>query len=57
VPSAGRSDPVCRLRSGKVTIEQVMRRIWPFYAVMFLVLMLVTYIPEISVWLPGRVLR
>ena len=24
---------------GKVTIEQVMRKIWPFYAVMFLVLM------------------
>src|SRR6266436_3584850 len=30
---------------GKVTIEQVLRKIWPFYAVMFLVLMFVTYIP------------
>jgi TRAP-type C4-dicarboxylate transport system permease large subunit len=29
-----------------------MRRIWPFYAVMFMVLMLVTYIPAISLWLP-----
>jgi tripartite ATP-independent transporter DctM subunit len=37
---------------GKVTIEQVMRRIWPFYAVMFAVLMLVTYLPSISLWLP-----
>src|SRR6266403_319570 len=37
---------------GKVTIEQVMRKIWPFYAVMFLVLMLITYIPAISLWLP-----
>jgi len=37
---------------GKVTIEQVMRRIWPFYAVMFAVLMLVTYFPVISLWLP-----
>jgi tripartite ATP-independent transporter DctM subunit len=37
---------------GKVTIEEVMRRIWPFYGVMFLVLMLVTYIPSISLWLP-----
>jgi tripartite ATP-independent transporter DctM subunit len=37
---------------GKVTIEQVLRRIWPFYAVMFLVLMLVTYLPQISLWLP-----
>ena len=37
---------------GKVTMEQVMRHIWPFYAVMFLVLMLVTFIPSISLWLP-----
>jgi hypothetical protein len=27
---------------GKVTIEQVMRKIWPFYVVMFLVLIFVT---------------
>ena len=33
-------------------MEQVMRRIWPFYGVMFFVLMLVTYIPAISLWLP-----
>jgi len=37
---------------GKVTIEEVMRRIWPFYGVMFLVLMLVTYVPDLSLWLP-----
>jgi tripartite ATP-independent transporter DctM subunit len=37
---------------GRVTIEQVVREIWPFYAVMFLVLMFVTYIPTISLWLP-----
>jgi len=37
---------------GKVTMEQVMREIWPFYGVMFLVLMLATYIPSISLWLP-----
>ena len=42
---------------GKVTIEQVMRKIWPFYGVMFLVLMFVTYIPEVSLWLPRHVLR
>jgi TRAP-type C4-dicarboxylate transport system permease large subunit len=41
---------------GKVTIEEVMRRIWPFYGVMFAVLMLVTYIPSISLWLPKLVL-
>src|ERR1700676_2867753 len=37
---------------GDVTIEQVLRRIWPFYGVMFAVLMLVTYLPQISLWLP-----
>ena len=42
---------------GKVSIEQVMRRIWPFYGVMFAVLMLVTYIPAISLWLPRLVLN
>jgi TRAP-type C4-dicarboxylate transport system permease large subunit len=37
---------------GKVTMEQVMRNIWPFYAVLFAVLMLVTYVPGVSLWLP-----
>jgi tripartite ATP-independent transporter DctM subunit len=36
---------------GKVRIEDVMREIWPFYLVMFAVLMAVTYIPAISLWL------
>lgn len=38
---------------GKVSIEEVMRKIWPFYTVMFGVLMLVTYIPALSLWLPS----
>jgi tripartite ATP-independent transporter DctM subunit len=37
---------------GKVSIEEIMRSIWPFYGVMFAVLMLVTYVPSISLWLP-----
>jgi tripartite ATP-independent transporter DctM subunit len=37
---------------GRVTIEQVVREIWPFYGVMFFVLMVVTYIPSVSLWLP-----
>ena len=37
---------------GRVRMEDVVRRIWPFYGVMFLVLMAVTYIPAISLWLP-----
>jgi len=42
---------------GKVTIEQVMRTIWPFYGVMFVVLMLVTYVPWLSLWLPSVVIH
>jgi tripartite ATP-independent transporter DctM subunit len=37
---------------GNVTLQQVMRTIWPFYGVMVAVLMLVTYIPALSLWLP-----
>ena len=37
---------------GRVTIEQVVREIWPFYAVLCIVLVLVTYIPSSSLWLP-----
>ena len=33
-------------------MEAVLRKIWPFYAVMFAVLMLVTYLPQLSLWLP-----
>lgn len=42
---------------GKVKLEEVLRGILPFYAVMFAVLMLVTYVPAFSLWLPGLVLK
>jgi len=42
---------------GKVSLEEVMRKIWPFYGVMLFVLMLVTFLPEISLWLPRHILR
>ena len=38
---------------GRVTMEQVSRELWPFYGAMCLALLLVTYIPAISLWLPG----
>ena len=38
---------------GKVTIEQVMKGIWPFYGAMLVTLALVTYVPAISTWLPS----
>jgi tripartite ATP-independent transporter DctM subunit len=41
----------------KLSLEQVTRKIWPFYIAMFVVLMLVTYIPAISLWLPHLMLK
>jgi len=38
---------------GKVTMEQVSKELWPFYGAMCAALLLVTYIPAISLWLPG----
>lgn len=38
---------------GKVSISESMRTIWPFYGASFAVLLLVTYIPKISLWLPA----
>jgi tripartite ATP-independent transporter DctM subunit len=41
---------------GKVSIESTVKALLPFYAVLFLVLMLVTYVPALSLWLPHLVL-
>lgn len=37
---------------GKLKIEAVVRALYPFFAAMLLVLVLVTYVPAISLWLP-----
>lgn len=37
----------------KVPIESVLRTIWPFYLAIFVALMLTTYVPAISLTLPG----
>ncbi|MBN6714729.1 TRAP transporter large permease [Pseudomonas capsici] len=41
---------------GKVTIEATVKALLPFYLALFMVLMMVTYIPAISLWLPSVVL-
>ena len=41
------------VRVGGVRIETVFRQLLIYFAAIFLVLMLVTYIPVISLWLPG----
>jgi tripartite ATP-independent transporter DctM subunit len=38
---------------GRVTMEQITRSIWPFYGAMLVVLLLVTYVPALSLWLPS----
>jgi len=38
---------------GKVSISESMRTIWPFYGASVAVLMLVTYVPGFSLWLPA----
>jgi tripartite ATP-independent transporter DctM subunit len=37
---------------GGVSVGEVMKTIWPFYGALILALMLVTYIPGFSLWLP-----
>jgi TRAP-type C4-dicarboxylate transport system permease large subunit len=36
----------------KLPIEQVVKSMWPFFIILFSVLLLVTYVPAISLWLP-----
>ncbi|WP_252181185.1 TRAP transporter large permease subunit [Azospirillum sp. B4] len=38
---------------GRVPVGQLMRSIWPFYLAAGVVLMLVSYIPFLSLWLPN----
>jgi tripartite ATP-independent transporter DctM subunit len=41
---------------GEISVGQVMRTIGPFYGALGATLMLVTYVPAFSLWLPGLVL-
>ncbi len=38
---------------GQISVAQALRSIWPFYLACFIVLLLVIYIPALSLWLPG----
>lgn len=37
---------------GEISVGTVMRSIWPFYGALLVCLMLVTYVPAFSMWLP-----
>ena len=41
---------------GGISVGEVMRSIWPFYGALIGALMLVTYVPAFSLWLPHMVL-
>lgn len=41
------------VKVGKTRIEQVVRPLMVYFAVIFMVLLLVSYVPAISLWLPG----
>jgi len=38
---------------GGVPVEKAVKTIWPFYGALLIALMLITYIPQLSLWLPG----
>jgi tripartite ATP-independent transporter DctM subunit len=38
---------------GRVTMEAITKELWPFYVVMCIVLLIVTYVPIVSLWLPS----
>ncbi|MFN3855361.1 MAG: TRAP transporter large permease [Phreatobacter sp.] len=38
---------------GKVPIGKAMRSVWPFYGASVFVLLVVTFVPQLSLWLPG----
>lgn len=42
---------------GKVKIEDMVKPLLPFYLTMFVALMLITYIPQISLWLPELIMK
>ena len=39
----------------KISIQSVLRELWPFLLALLAALMLVTYIPQLTLWIPGLV--
>jgi tripartite ATP-independent transporter DctM subunit len=37
---------------GKCTMEEVSKELWPFYGAMCIALLIITYVPALSLWLP-----
>lgn len=41
---------------GGISVSDVMKSIWPFYGALIAALMLVTYVPAVSLWLPNMIM-
>jgi TRAP-type C4-dicarboxylate transport system permease large subunit len=41
---------------GGVSVGQVMKTIWPFYGALIAAMLLITYVPSFSLWLPSVML-
>ncbi len=39
-----------------ISVSEVMKSIWPFYGALIAALMLVTYVPAVSLWLPNLIM-
>ena len=39
---------------GKLPIAQIVRTIWPFYLTLIAALLLISFVPALSLWLPGQ---
>jgi C4-dicarboxylate transporter DctM subunit len=40
---------------GRAPLTEAIRGIWPFIILMVIFLLLISYVPELSLWLPGMV--
>ncbi|WDI30091.1 TRAP transporter large permease [Hyphococcus flavus] len=38
---------------GKIPVEQTVKTIWPFYSALVVALLVITYVPGLSLWLPS----
>jgi tripartite ATP-independent transporter DctM subunit len=38
---------------GKISVTEALKSIWPFYAAAFVVVLVVVYVPVLSLWLPA----
>ncbi len=41
---------------GRITIGQFSREIWPFFIALVIALLIVTYVPDLALWLPNLIL-